>query len=62
VQGGLGARRYRFDVVLAGSNKRVLGPVSLKLAPRTHYFVYAWGSAADDNLALKSTRRLPVAR
>jgi Domain of unknown function (DUF4397) len=56
----LKARRYRFDVVLAGTTKRVLGPVSLKIDDRTHYFVYAWGSVADENLALDlSTRRLP---
>jgi hypothetical protein len=58
---GFKARRYRFDVVLAGTDTRVLGPVAVKLERRTHYFVYAWGSAADGNLALNlSTRRLPV--
>jgi Domain of unknown function (DUF4397) len=59
---GFRARRYRFDVVLSGKDTRVLGPVTLKLERRTHYFVYAWGSAADDSLALNlSTRRLQVA-
>ena len=57
----LRARTYRFDVVLAGTKTRVLGPAKLSLSRRTHYFVYAWGSAAADNLALNlSTRRLPV--
>jgi hypothetical protein len=57
----LKARTYRFDVVLAGTDNRVLGPTSLKLERRTHYFAYAWGSLADDNLRLNlSTRRLPV--
>lgn len=56
---GFRARTYRFDVVLAGTKTRVLGPVKLSLARRTHYYVYAWGSAADENLALNlSTRRL----
>ncbi len=35
---GFTARRYRFDVVLAGTDNRVLGPTSLKLERRTHYF------------------------
>ena len=60
---GFKARRYRFDVVLAGTNNRVLGPTSLKLERRTHYFAYAWGSAHDESLRLNlSTRRLPVSR
>ena len=60
---GFTARRYRFDVVLAGTDNRVLGPTSLKLERRTHYFAYAWGSADDDSLRLNlSTRRLPVSR
>ena len=60
---GFKARRYRFDVVLAGSDNRVLAPTSLRLERRTHYFAYAWGSADDDNLRLNlSTRRLPVSR
>jgi hypothetical protein len=61
--GGLKARTYRFDVVLAGTTKRVIGPVSLKIEPRTHYFMYAWGSADDQSLGLNlSTRRLPASR
>ena len=48
-----------FDVVLAGTNTRVLGPATFDLEDETHYFVYAWGSAADDSLALNlSTRHL----
>ena len=61
--GSFKARKYRFDVVLAGTETRVLGPVAVELERRTHYFVYAWGSAADESLALNlSSRRLPVAR
>ena len=57
----LDAKRYRFDVVLAGTDDRVLGPVTLKLERRTHYFVYAWDSAADGSLGLNlSTARLPA--
>ena len=60
---GFKARKYKFDVVLAGTTDRVLEPVTLELERRTHYFVYAWGSAADENLGLNlSTRRLPAAR
>ena len=58
---GFRARTYNFDVVLAGTKDRVLGPVTLALEPGTHYFVYAWGSASDGSLALNlSTRDLPV--
>lgn len=56
---GFRAHKYRFDVVLAGTDDRVLGPATLDLERRTHYFVYAWGSASEDSLALNlSTRRL----
>jgi hypothetical protein len=59
----LDAERYRFDVVLAGTDDRVLGPVTLTLEHRTHYFAYAWGSAADGSLALNlSTARLPATK
>jgi len=54
---GFVARKYRFDVVLAGTNTRVLGPVTLELAERKHYYVYAWGSAEDENLALNLSKR-----
>ena len=59
----LKAGGYKLDVVLAGTKTRVLGPAALELQRRTHYYVYAWGSVADENLALNlSTRRLPVKR
>ncbi|AXH96921.1 DUF4397 domain-containing protein [Ornithinimicrobium avium] len=40
------------DVVLAGTEDVVLGPADLDLAEGTNTIVYAWGSAADENLAL----------
>lgn len=42
------------DVVLAGTNTAVIGPADLDLAEGTGTVVYAWGSAADKNLALKT--------
>ncbi|MET7290095.1 DUF4397 domain-containing protein [Streptomyces sp. NPDC005573] len=42
------------DVVLAGSGKAVIGPAELRLAKGTDTVVYAWGSAAGKNLALKT--------
>ncbi|MFD3439665.1 DUF4397 domain-containing protein [Streptomyces sp. NPDC058685] len=41
------------DVVLAGTDTVAIGPADLKLAEGTGNVVYAWGSAADKNLALK---------
>lgn len=41
------------DVVLAGSDDVVIGPADLDLKEGTTNVVYAWGSAADKNLALK---------
>ncbi|WP_371637171.1 DUF4397 domain-containing protein [Streptomyces zaomyceticus] len=41
------------DVVLAGSDDVVIGPADLDLKEGTTNIVYAWGSAADKNLALK---------
>nr|WP_229898569.1 DUF4397 domain-containing protein [Streptomyces finlayi] len=41
------------DVVLAGTDTVALGPADLKLEEGTSTVVYAWGSAADKNLALK---------
>lgn len=55
-------RSYRFDVVLAGTKQRVLGPVTVELERLRHVFVYAWGSASDDNLALNSSIRRLTAR
>ncbi|HEY6687097.1 MAG TPA: DUF4397 domain-containing protein [Propionibacteriaceae bacterium] len=40
------------DVVLAGTDKVVIGPASLKLAEGTTTIVYAWGSADEKNLKL----------
>ncbi len=40
------------DVVLAGTDTVVIGPADLTLAEGTSTLVFAWGSAADDNLAL----------
>ena len=61
--GQLRAGSYKIDVALAGTDTRVLGPVKLDLERRTHYYVYAWGSAADGNLDLAvSTRNLRIKR
>lgn len=40
------------DVVLAGISDVAIGPAELNLAEGTGTIVYAWGSAADGNLAL----------
>ncbi|MFJ2761791.1 DUF4397 domain-containing protein [Streptomyces prasinus] len=42
------------DVVLAGTDTVVIGPADLDLAEGTGTVVYAWGSAEDENLALKT--------
>ncbi|GHB51790.1 lipoprotein [Streptomyces viridiviolaceus] len=42
------------DVVLAGSDTVAIGPADLKLKEGTSNVVYAWGSAEDKNLALKT--------
>ncbi|CAL9623155.1 DUF4397 domain-containing protein [Streptomyces sp. enrichment culture] len=42
------------DVVLAGTDTVAIGPADLGLAEGTTHIVYAWGSAEDDNLALKT--------
>ncbi|MFJ4690658.1 DUF4397 domain-containing protein [Streptomyces sp. NPDC088766] len=42
------------DVVLAGTDTVVIGPADLDLAEGSHTVVYAWGSAQDKNLALKT--------
>ncbi|HZG03881.1 MAG TPA: DUF4397 domain-containing protein [Streptomyces sp.] len=41
------------DVVLAGTSTVAIGPADLNLAEGTTNIVYAWGSAEDENLALK---------
>jgi hypothetical protein len=43
---------YSADVALAGTEDVVIGPADLDLAEGTNTIVYAWGSAADDNLQL----------
>ncbi|MFF9279842.1 DUF4397 domain-containing protein [Streptomyces griseosporeus] len=42
------------DVVLAGTDTVAIGPADLDLAEGTDTVVYAWGSANDKNLALKT--------
>ncbi|MFJ4692383.1 DUF4397 domain-containing protein [Streptomyces sp. NPDC088766] len=42
------------DVVLAGTDTVAIGPAELNLAEGTSTVVYAWGSAQDKNLALKT--------
>lgn len=46
------AGTYSADVTLAGEDQAVIGPADLTLAEGTSTIVYAWGSAADDNLQL----------
>ena len=46
------AGSYSADVVLAGTDTVAIGPATLMLAEGTTTIVYAWGSAADKNLAL----------
>jgi hypothetical protein len=43
---------YAAWVALDGTHEPVIGPAVLKLKPGTAYTVYAWGSAANDNLGL----------
>lgn len=40
------------DVVLAGTDTVAIGPADVNLKEGTNTIVYAWGSAADDNLDL----------
>ncbi|MFJ7072254.1 DUF4397 domain-containing protein [Streptomyces sp. NPDC098781] len=42
------------DVVLAGTDTVAIGPADLNLKEGTSNVVYAWGSADDKNLALKT--------
>ncbi len=39
-------------MVLAGSEDVAIGPADVNLTEGTNTIVYAWGSAADDNLQL----------
>lgn len=48
----VGAGTYSADVVLAGTTDVAIGPADLDLTEGTNTIVYAWGSAADDNLQL----------
>lgn len=47
------------DVTLAGTDKVAIGPAKLDLADGASTVVYAWGSAKDGNLALK-TQTIPT--
>lgn len=46
------AGTIKADVVLAGTSTVAIGPAMLSLKEGTTTIVYAWGSAADKNLAL----------
>ncbi len=46
------AGSYSADVVLAGTDTVAIGPADVSLGEGTNTIVYAWGSAADNNLAL----------
>ncbi|MFC7846593.1 DUF4397 domain-containing protein [Streptomyces sp. NPDC057382] len=53
-KGEVAAGTVSADVVLAGTDTVALGPADLDLAEGTNTVVYAWGSADDKNLALKT--------
>ncbi|MFF4590863.1 DUF4397 domain-containing protein [Streptomyces sp. NPDC001388] len=53
-KGEVAAGTVSADVVLAGTDTVAIGPADLNLAEGTNTVVYAWGSAADKNLALKT--------
>ncbi|GGT10500.1 DUF4397 domain-containing protein [Streptomyces chromofuscus] len=53
-KGEVSAGTVSADVVLAGTDTVALGPADLDLAEGTNTIVYAWGSAQDENLALKT--------
>ncbi|CAN7224126.1 DUF4397 domain-containing protein [Knoellia sp. LjRoot47] len=48
----LPAGAIKADVVLAGTDTVAIGPADVDLKEGTNTIVYAWGSAADDNLDL----------
>ena len=48
----LPAGTIKADVVLAGTDTVAIGPADVNLKEGTNTIVYAWGSAADKNLAL----------
>ncbi|MEU3294026.1 DUF4397 domain-containing protein [Streptomyces longwoodensis] len=53
-KGEVAAGTVSADVVLAGTDTVAIGPADLDLGEGTNTVVYAWGSAADKNLALKT--------
>lgn len=53
-KGEVAAGTVSADVVLAGTDTVAIGPAELNLAEGTNTVVYAWGSAQDKNLALKT--------
>lgn len=52
VKADLDAGTISADVVLAGTDTVAIGPADVDLKEGTNTIVYAWGSAADKNLAL----------
>ncbi|MFF7138790.1 hypothetical protein RKD27_009344 [Streptomyces sp. SAI-126] len=53
-KGEVDAGTVSADVVLAGTDTVAIGPADLDLAEGTNTVVYAWGSANDKNLQLKT--------
>ncbi|MDX2291005.1 MULTISPECIES: DUF4397 domain-containing protein [Streptomyces] len=53
-KGEVAAGSVSADVVLAGTDTVAIGPATLDLAEGSNTVVYAWGSATDKNLALKT--------
>ncbi|MFE1248051.1 DUF4397 domain-containing protein [Streptomyces sp. NPDC058735] len=53
-KGEVDAGTVSADVVLAGTDDVAIGPADLDLAEGTNTVVYAWGSADDKNLELKT--------
>ncbi|MCT6781903.1 MULTISPECIES: DUF4397 domain-containing protein [Streptomyces] len=54
VKGEVDAGTVKADVTLAGTDTVAIGPADLDLAEGVNTVVYAWGSADDKNLALKT--------
>lgn len=55
------AMKYKVSLYPAGSDTVVFGPVDLKLAPHTAYFVYAVGSLSNNSFTLiTQTIRVPM--
>lgn len=53
-KGEVAAGAISADVVLAGTGTVAIGPANLDLAEGSNTVVYAWGSAKDKSLALKT--------